>query len=842
MRLSVRYKITASILSVTILFILIFFFLYFKGDELKGTISTTTQQVVQTVNKASELRVAMLELKGGVESYVRSRSKTAEKLIEKHEKHFLDILKSFDKTRLSKPEQHALNGIELVFESYLSAFKNVAIRFVALDSNINRAQEGSEELIKDIRTFGDKQPKFQKITYSVSEKVFKARIHVENYLRQESSNSLILAESLLTESIEDLNNNNNSALLDFSYEIEDYLATIQGIASVLTKLKSEVQAPGEVLEQVKILGDEAWKSLRTNGDWVTSEIDTQQDLLLISSLIGLLLSLVIGSRSAVAIARPIQELAKLSINVQQSGNLSLRTNVISRDETGDLARAFNQMLSTLFSREAELSEYRASLEVKVKERTYELSERNRQMKLIFDNVHQGLAMVDLKGNLNYERSKNFDHNFKLSSSNEINYNLINILNDFDPNFSSGLKLGLSDLRDCFLPSSVILEQLPNRLSISDRFLSFDYIPMLSDENLKDDFTGVLLVVSDITDKIASERKELEQREFAGLVEIFIRDKYGLKEFLDTTKKTINSLKDFTAENLDVVEAKRFVHTLKGNTALFGMVNLPKILHQIEEKMNEGELFTIEDFNLINTVWQNTVDKISNIIDDKKVVDVTLTKDEHQKILNIIEKSKVPNDVIKWTKSLCGERADQRFKRISSQITSIAKKLGKPAPYIEIIGNDVRLPIEPMSNFWASFAHVIRNSMDHGIENQDSRLSKGKSPEGTVIMFAENINDKITIHYVDDGAGIKWDKIKEKAKSAGLKHSSKKDLITALFHPGLSTSEKVTEFSGRGVGMSALKEEVELLDGKIDIQTIQDIGTKFSFHFDLNKIESQNFNQ
>jgi chemotaxis protein histidine kinase CheA len=128
-------------------------------------------------------------------------------------------------------------------------------------------------------------------------------------------------------------------------------------------------------------------------------------------------------------------------------------------------------------------------------------------------------------------------------------------------------------------------------------------------------------------------------------------------------------------------------------------------------------------------------------------------------------------------------------------------------------------------------HLVRNAVDHGIEDVATRLALGKAEAGTVVLTACRDQGRLIISVGDDGKGIDWAKIKVKAVSMGLPCETREDLVEALFADGVSTREAVSETSGRGIGLAALRQVIARLGGHIDVQSTWGRGTRFEIAFD-----------
>jgi two-component system chemotaxis sensor kinase CheA len=181
-----------------------------------------------------------------------------------------------------------------------------------------------------------------------------------------------------------------------------------------------------------------------------------------------------------------------------------------------------------------------------------------------------------------------------------------------------------------------------------------------------------------------------------------------------------------------------------------------------------------------------------------------------------------------------EPLHKRFSIFAQQIVELAERLGKKGVTVQISDSGLRLPREQLASFWSSFPHVIRNAVDHGIESVEERRTLGK-PENAVIELASRIdNGEVVVEIADDGPGLDWKAVAERARAKGLPTESREDLEAALFADGVTTREKASEVSGRGVGLSAVRSAVLAMGGRICIESALNRGTRFSFHLKMNR--------
>ena len=170
-----------------------------------------------------------------------------------------------------------------------------------------------------------------------------------------------------------------------------------------------------------------------------------------------------------------------------------------------------------------------------------------------------------------------------------------------------------------------------------------------------------------------------------------------------------------------------------------------------------------------------------------------------------------------------------FGRYPKLVRDISKKLNKKIKYEEE-GGETKLDKTMIEKLADPLVHIIRNSLDHGIETPQERTQAGKSEEGTLKIIAKSEGDRVFITIKDDGRGIDVEKVVSKAlekrliSSEAIDKMNKEDKLKLIFLPGLSTKEEITDLSGRGVGTDAVKKIIEELGGKISIKSEPAQGT------------------
>ncbi|WOR31881.1 chemotaxis protein CheA [Citrobacter portucalensis] len=167
-----------------------------------------------------------------------------------------------------------------------------------------------------------------------------------------------------------------------------------------------------------------------------------------------------------------------------------------------------------------------------------------------------------------------------------------------------------------------------------------------------------------------------------------------------------------------------------------------------------------------------------------------------------------------------------FSRFPRLVRDLAGKLGKQVELTQV-GSSTELDKSLIERIIDPLTHLVRNSLDHGIELPEKRLESGKSPIGNLTLSAEHQGGNICIEVTDDGAGLNRERILAKAVSQGMpihENMSDDEVGMLIFAPGFSTAEQVTDVSGRGVGMDVVKRNIQEMGGHVEIQSKQGQGT------------------
>ncbi|MET0052346.1 MAG: chemotaxis protein CheA, partial [Candidatus Thiodiazotropha sp.] len=178
---------------------------------------------------------------------------------------------------------------------------------------------------------------------------------------------------------------------------------------------------------------------------------------------------------------------------------------------------------------------------------------------------------------------------------------------------------------------------------------------------------------------------------------------------------------------------------------------------------------------------------------------------------------------------------ETFSRFRRVVRDVSKDLNKDIDLV-ITGGEAELDKTVVEKINDPLTHLVRNSLDHGIELPEERVAKGKPAKGTLRLNALHDSGHIVIQIADDGAGLDTDKIRKKAEALGLVQPdqtlSHRETLRLIFEPGLSTKDQASNLSGRGVGMDVVKRNIEALRGTVEIDSERGKGTLVTIHLPL----------
>lgn len=452
------------------------------------------------------------------------------------------------------------------------------------------------------------------------------------------------------------------------------------------------------------------------------------------------------------------------------------------------------------------------------ERNAVISRQHHEMQLVLDHIDQGLLMIDLDGRIVGERSRQLDRWFGASNA----ATLTSFIELHAAELAVWFELALSNLRAGFMPAEVCIEQMPKRLEVSGRSFDVAYRMVMEGERLH----RLLVIISDVTLQLARQRKQREQRELMGIFQRLVDDRAEVVELMAESSELVASL---TATS-DPVAELRILHTLKGNCAMFGLELFSEHCHALESALTDSLLpISDEQRRTLVEEWQLAAGRVGELLGSARGDVVEIPLSELAALLERSWQSGEPSELASalWRWTL--EPVERRFRRLAEYARRLSRQLCKGEIDVAPIDGGVRIDGATWAPFWAVATHAVRNAIDHGIEPPDERLRRGKPPAGCLTFTAEQEAGWISITIADDGRGIDWEALRARARQGGLPHTSRQDLINAMFTDGVTTAAEVSATSGRGIGMAALRKVVNDLGGTIEVHSMPGAGTRISCH-------------
>jgi two-component system chemotaxis sensor kinase CheA len=352
--------------------------------------------------------------------------------------------------------------------------------------------------------------------------------------------------------------------------------------------------------------------------------------------------------------------------------------------------------------------------------------------------------------------------------------------------------------------------------------------------------GEMLISPEITDAI------LKATDTLRMLIVHIKAKEEVKEDLSPVLKLLDSV--LSQETFKIVETKLQTQEEKIQPAVPLKPEFEEKTSKTEEtvsqpKEKEKEVATLRvDVARIDKVMDLAGEIVlarNRLLNLASKLEVRYAGDEQ--VEGLVETTafldRVTSDLQLAVMKMRMQPLQKVFVKFPRMVRDLARTLGKDID-LEIIGEDTEVDKSVIEHIGDPLVHIIRNSIDHGIESPDERVLKGKPQKGKITINAYQKGTQIVIDIVDDGKGIDVEAVKAKAITRGLitleeaEKMSNDAIINLIFLPGFSTKDVSTEVSGRGVGMDVVKSNVAKLNGYVEIFTEKDKGTTFRISLPL----------
>jgi two-component system, chemotaxis family, sensor kinase CheA len=252
-----------------------------------------------------------------------------------------------------------------------------------------------------------------------------------------------------------------------------------------------------------------------------------------------------------------------------------------------------------------------------------------------------------------------------------------------------------------------------------------------------------------------------------------------------------------------------------------------VAHASDEKI---KVSTTRLDNLINSTGELV---IAQLMVSEEISRTSAT--DHEMARKVAHQGKIVRELQELSMSMRMVPVQGVFQKMARLARDLSRKANKPVDFVTL-GEETELDRTVVDKIADPLIHMVRNSVDHGIEPSDVRVKAGKKATGRVELRAFHQAGNIVIEIEDDGKGLDKERILKKAVDNGVVEAGQEladeEIFKLVFHPGLSTAEKITSVSGRGVGMDVVKKNIESLRGKIDISSTPGKGTVFTIRLPL----------
>jgi two-component system chemotaxis sensor kinase CheA len=488
---------------------------------------------------------------------------------------------------------------------------------------------------------------------------------------------------------------------------------------------------------------------------------------------------------------------------------------------------------------AKTEEYARNLEKLVEARTVELRKVNQTLNAILNSLGQGFFTFNSQGDCGSVYTRICEDVLEGIPQNRKAWEVLAVPDRELGQFKKWMETSFQEP----LPFDDLKGLGPNLFPHSQqKHVVLDYYPIRPDASV---ISEIVVVATDKTTEHQAQMDLEAERLHASMVVKYLKNKDQFMEFLSSVRVAVKNLKlllskEVTSEGVN--EAFRVLHTLEGEAGTFSLKGLKassrEVQHLLEPFKGKGGLpeanrpEVVASLNELHLKFEQFLIENQSVFklndgDVSRMVEMPLETIEA--FLNQLKSTPGATALVKsYSDFFLMVPIETRLKYFDSLIQSVAEKLGKKVKPLVIEGGDLRIYPEPYKALFSALVHTFRNAVDHGLEEPTEREWGGKDPAGLVKIQVSEESGGLRIVISDDGRGIDpvslRVKLKEKFPERDFTRQTDEEVVQNVFLPGFSSRDSVGEFSGRGVGLDALREEVLNKGGTVFLRTQVGIGT------------------
>jgi len=500
----------------------------------------------------------------------------------------------------------------------------------------------------------------------------------------------------------------------------------------------------------------------------------------------------------------------------------------------------------------QLEDYSKNLEKKVENRTAELNKANTMLNAIMNSLGQGFLVFDKKGQCLDIFTKACE---SVLEKNPAGMNIQDVLNlpaSEREQFSMWMQAVFSNS----LPFDSLKELGPQIYRHArGSHITLDYFPISDGKNGTAD---VVLVATEKTAEYEANIALEKEKQYAKMIVKLVTTRKQFSGFLKTSVSNLQKLKsEVDKPSPDVDYLFRILHTLEGEAGAFSVLEVRDVAKACQELISpyredknlrisdvSADLFrSIAEIEIAFEEFKNSNKELLTLLELQKNDVVEIEVEKVKEFSEALKKYNVEQSLVNtFLETFAKVPVRDLVYHYGNTVSQVADKQGKKTNPVEFIGMDVRVDGDRVKGLFTSLVHVFRNIVDHGLEMPDERIEQGKSEFGSIKVeiakFSKEGADYLNIDILDDGRGINAEAIRQKLNSKGIDGADLSDheVIQHVFDAGLSSRDEAGEFSGRGVGMDAIKSEVLALGGHVEIFSEAGQGTHLEISVPLNSTD------